>query len=105
MNHILTFRNTPHHIATGRSPVLGHPSRIGRALNRWGNAVNHKVEVLAQKLAEHRQRVELADKLADMDDRMLEDLGLDPTDMRVLIARAKRERKRIADFYTSNTLL
>jgi uncharacterized protein YjiS (DUF1127 family) len=78
---------------------------VGQALSRWGNAWNHKVELLAQRLAEHREQAEVADILADMDDHMLEDLGIDPSDMRVIIARAKRERKRIADFYMSNSLL
>jgi uncharacterized protein YjiS (DUF1127 family) len=77
---------------------------VGRALIRLGNVLNHRIEVLARRLAEHRQRVGNADILADMDDRMLEDMGLDPSDMRVIIARAKRERKRVADFYMSDRL-
>ena len=80
-----------------------HSSRIGRALSRYGNAVSCEIEALAKDLAEHCQSVDLANVLAEMDDRMLEDIGIDHNDIRVIIARAKRERRGAADFYTSNT--
>jgi uncharacterized protein YjiS (DUF1127 family) len=82
-----------------------HSSRIGRALSRYGNAVSCKIVALTKELAEHRQSVDIANVLAEMDDRLLEDMGIDHNDIHVIIARVKRERRGAADFYTSNTLL
>ena len=105
MSHISAFRNSYHHTGIGLPSNPARISPLGRVLDLCGNVIRGKAEILAKMLAGHRQRVDLVNLLSGMDDRMLEDIGIDHDDMRLIIARAKRERRRATDPYTSNTLL
>lgn len=104
MSHLSAFRNAYHHADNGLPSSPAHISLLGRVLDQCANVMSGKIEALAKRLANHRQRVDRADLLSGMDDRMLEDIGIDHDDMRLILARARRERRHAANSYNVDTL-
>jgi hypothetical protein len=104
MSHISAFRNAYHHADNDLPSNPAHISLLGWVLDQCANVMSRKIEALAKRLADHRQRVDRADLLSGMDDRMLEDIGLDHDDMRLILARARRERRYAANSCNVDTL-